>query len=375
MNIGEFFFRAGCASALFACIAFASGRLSPTAPAIAHETGAGSMTGSSSAESGQSQSTTWAAIDTTGPNAADRYRAAFKIMDARIASSGRWNPRHRELVAEFTRGNQDVVRAIIEATALPRCDWELALSDGPLTILEHLQPMQRAAMILEADARAKTEAGDGVGAAMSLGAGLRLAAHFGQDGLFLSSLCSARLIDRFADAIGEAIDSGRSDERARSAIQRAIESLNPKDPCGFRRAIRGERQCIVSWLRRALAAPESSRRVDRILAESLSGDELARVQQEIRGASDPGGLKNLLARLEGAFTALEDAWAANDPVARLGPLGERLNRGDFGSLAATFVAPMIKGQECCDQAVLTVGGLRSRLSARHASAPRMEARK
>lgn len=238
----------------------------------------------------------------------------------------------------------DERNALVQASRAERCDFELDRTKGPEMLLAHLAPMRLAARMLVADARVRLADGDAPGAAESLAAALRMAAHLRQDRVMISNLVGIAIFRMASDAAVDAARAGALGQPERDAIARELARFDGADPFGLADAIHAERELFVGWIRREYGG---GRRVNEQDADKFA----ALFQSSSPECDDARGviIKHLRAgesidpyimALDKAYEDALSAWDAGDDEA-LRRVALSWDRGAYGPLASlAFFDPL-----------------------------------
>ena len=291
------------------------------------------------------------------PNAAIRYWAVWSSIAREVSEAAgaiEWKdaegvtdearmPESYRAYLKVSAEHPNGIPALIQATRIPRCDFELELDQGPSVLLPHLGGFRRAARVLRADARRLLIAGDVDGAAERIAAMLRSAAHLQSDRTLISNLVEQAIV-------GVAVDELRT-LAPRLSVERRLElramllRYDPRDPFRMRQTLAIERDVMTSWLRgstpdqigammkefestdrareageqyRKLTPAQHAEQVDRYVRsyndmieawDSGDQDRLKRVASSIKPDSERYGVlaSFLAADVAGMFTRLEPA--------------------------------------------------------------------
>lgn len=227
-----------------------------------------------------------------GPNAYEGYRrvhASFGGAFASAAVSGRISD--VELVG---RGAE--IDELVRITSIERCDFGVDWSDGPLTVLPHIQIMNALGRVLVLESERRARVSDMDGAAATEVAALRMAVHsLGCARTFVEAAGATRLIESVCERIVARAPAGSIGARAgvAEALERTSESVAAEFPGAFAR----ENQIMVAWLR----SPPLRSNYPPPLSEWASVDQSDR---------DAAALE-----LESLTTEIVAAWASQDPRA------------------------------------------------------------
>jgi hypothetical protein len=256
------------------------------------------------------------------------------------------------------------VGALLEASRLSKCDFELAVEKGIMVTLPHLGKIRGAARLLRVDARRHLLDGDAAGAADRLAAIVRLGQHCKGDALLISSLVCLAVDNSAAEEVEMDLDAGLLDAPARRTIADVFAALPPDDPFATRAALRGEQRIFLGWARNAFHGP-------------TAGTELAKacgLGAEGVGPSEQAAIGTLSAMTEDQVHAAMDllspyydqvfaAWGSPDASTRLDKLAERVKAGEFGPMGQLFGPAVTKAHDRDEQGQKRTAAVLRRLRA------------
>jgi hypothetical protein len=239
----------------------------------------------------------------------------------------------RDALAKVTEERE----ALVQASRAERCDFELDRAKGPEMLLVHLGPMRVAAQMLVADARVRLTDGDAPGAAESLAASLRMAAHLRQDRVMISNLMGVGI---FRLASGVAVDAARAGalgQPERDVIARELARFGGPDPFGLAEAVRAEQELFVGWIRQHYGGgrPATEQDVDKLAAlfqtSSPECDEARGVIIKHLRAGE--SIDPYIMALDKAYDDTLRAWTAGDDE-ELRRVAQSWDGGAYGPLAS-----------------------------------------
>lgn len=281
-------------------------------------------------------------------NAALRYWAAWSMITPETVAkvdAVEWKGLEKEtdparLPAGFREAaaaiDASVVKALVEASAVRHCDFEIEWEKGFAAVLPHLGKARQAARLLRVDARAKLAHGDVHGAAEDVAATYRLSAHLAGDQIIISALVSmaiARLADGEAELLAA---SGRLTAADRDAILAAMAVAEPADPFGVRRGVVMEQRVASDWIKNNFRGPDAGKRLTPYVA---MGEGNAAGVRKISGMSGDE-LGREVDRYNQVFEDILGAWDAPDAAARLAQVEKKLESGGYGVLGS-ILAPAL----------------------------------
>lgn len=218
-------------------------------------------------------------------NGADHYWKAFEKYEA-----FRQTP-DDELIREFVsnpragltpevRTALDRARPILESlrrgASAESVDFGIDLSDGPYTLLPHLNPMRGGMLLMMADARARLEAGDSRGAADAFAAGMRMSDHATDNPVLINTLVGAAMFKLGNNTLRQIIGEGELGQAEAATVLDAVRSVATSDPLGFVGALEGERTGFGQWMIDNLSGEGGKERFLGELAGIMDADPLAR---------------------------------------------------------------------------------------------------
>lgn len=272
--------------------------------------------------------------ETSVENAALLYYRYWLIMTddlrealhAEYSSDPAWRPSPKlsQIIAE----HPDVIRGLLKATTVERCDWGVETEEGVYALLPHLRELRMSARLLRADARRLLDAGEIEAASERIAALYRLSAHTASDPVLISSLVAVAILHLAAGEVEEIVATGSLTTTARDTILKAIDTLDPDDPGHIRDGILNERTFFLGWFQRTFQGPDAPRRM---LAELEKFDALQ--TPEDREALIAMSEQDLVADFEQAarfFDAVDSIWFEPDALDRAAQIDELVERGYYG---------------------------------------------
>ncbi len=273
----------------------------------------------------------------SGENAALGYYRAWSVFDQQLPVGLDSLDGRLALSADgpgTLAASDGVIDILLESAARGDADWDVDLSDGPMTLLPHLGMMRRFARLMAADALASAADGARGDAAARVAALYRMSAHTTSGDTLISTLVGLAMGNLANQLTGQLIDDGviRGDE-ARVVLD-AIGGGDADDRYGLRDAVVGEWRMISEY----------------ILKHAPDEDPGVWLVEEVGIATDGAEGKRLLAmsredllREIGGYAAYHGALlSAMDSGDRAGlaAVSERLKDGDYGDLSL-LIAPAV----------------------------------
>lgn len=282
-------------------------------------------------------------------NAALKYWAAFVGIERALADKIRevdWKTigtaaTPETLPASFKEASEAIpewlVNSLLHAASHEHCDFEVEYEKGIQALMPHVGPARNGGRILKVDARAKLAQGDVQGAADRVAAIYRLSEHISRDRILISSLVSIAITHGANEEVSALVASGRLTAQARDTIAAALARFDERDPFGTRRAVDGEREITVTWIRATFTGPDAGKNLMVQYGDAFAADEpgVAKIIREM----DERRLAEALDQLSTYYDAGMAVWDRPDAVAHLDQLAEQA-AAKFGPLS-NFLAPAL----------------------------------
>ena len=295
-------------------------------------------------------------------NAALQYATVFYTADAELFSKAgdvdmakvgfdkARVPEEFRAAAELIRTKgEGVIGSLMEASALSRCDFELATEKGVMLLLPHLGKMRAAARLLRVDARRHLLDGDEQGAADRIAAIVRLGQHCKRDELLISSL----------------VHDSRTALNIIPTISSALSAIPTDDPFATRAAIRGEQRTFVGWMRDAFRGADAGKQILR--TTSISNENFSPAERTAATAVEAMNSDQVRASvdlLKPYYDQLLAAWDKPDASARLEALSAKVSAGEFGPMGQLFGPAVTKAHDRDAQGRQRVASLLARLASK-----------
>jgi hypothetical protein len=245
-----------------------------------------------------------------------------------------------QAAAKEVSENHLAIETLLRASKMTKCDFELPFENGINVLLPHLSLMRKSARLLRFDARRMLIDGKPDEAAERIAAIYRMAGQLKSDSLLINTLVAVA-IGGVANSESEVlIKSGKLTAEGREAIVAAIQTLDSKDPYGFKDALRGERHVTVDWVRNRYKPPHAGERFAKTIESEWGMIPNKNDNLNTIAKMDDQQFANGLGQLESYHDLLMSLWDLPDAPARLDLLGSRIEKGDFGPFAG-FMAPAI----------------------------------
>ena len=273
-------------------------------------------------------------------NAALGYWQAFAALPpepegADAAARAAW--------AEQAEPALDLLR---KAAAVPHCDWDLDLDQGPELLLPHLAKMRT--LVRAAVARATARRGsDPTGADADLRAAFLAARHVGTDPVVISQLVRATLEGRVFAALEPTLEAMPAERRA---SWRALLDGLPPTPT-LAQLVDAEERGMLGYLQ-ALVDGGDDAKIRKLFGEVPFGPEVADIQAMLDAtAEDYCDLRRIADK------------ADPERVAKLAAFEKRLEAAKAERPLSAMILPHLsRAAEKLEQAEDRVEGLRARLA-------------
>lgn len=311
-------------------------------------------------------------------NAALQYATVFYTADAELFSKAgdvdmakvgfdkARVPEEFRAAAELIRTKgEGVIGSLMEASALSRCDFELATEKGVMLLLPHLGKMRGAARLLRVDARRHLLDGDEQGAADRIAAIVRLGQHCKRDELLISSLVCLAIDTAAIEETEQCLEAGRLSASGRATIGGALSAIPTDDPFATRAAIRGEQRTFVGWMRDAFRGADAGKQILR--TTSISNENFSPAERTAATAVEAMNSDQVRASvdlLNPYYDQLLAAWDKPDASARLEALSAKVSAGEFGPMGQLFGPAVTKAHDRDAQGRQRVASLLARLASK-----------
>lgn len=227
-----------------------------------------------------------------GPNAYDGYVRVHTALGRQFISAALSGQLSEGEFASREAEFEDLIRA----AAVDRCDFGTDWSEGPLTVLPHIQIMRDLGRVLHLEAQRRSQQLDMDGAAACEVASLRMATHsLETSGALIEVMVTTPLIESTCELIAVQAQIGSTESRA--GLIAALERIATTVESGLPAAYLNENQIMAAWLR----SPPYRPHYPPPLSEWASVDQPGR---------DAAALE-----IESLAAEILDAWKAEDPRA------------------------------------------------------------
>lgn len=247
-------------------------------------------------------------------------------------------------------GVDELVRALVRASAVQECDWGIEYSQGIGALLPELSLMRLSARALKLSAAAAlhAESSDPGAAGDRIVATLRLSRHAVQGRLLISSLVGTAIVQLGCNSLQEMVQMQKLDGIARDAAIVELKRLSQPHALLFRDAVRYGESIGFQTVQQLVDEGMSPEQTAQVIASlSMSDAGKARALK-----LDGKLLKQDLERGRSYMQALADAW--DQPDAELQKLEARLLAGEFGYFATILAPSVMKARDSERKASATI---------------------
>lgn len=277
-------------------------------------------------------------------NAALQYHAAWMMLE-HVLEYAELTPEELdamdrgelpEAYARLLESDQGQILGLIEITKLDLCDFGSNYEDGIGTLLPQLGTMRNTAKLLVNDAR-RLRGTDPDGAAERLAAAIRLGEHAAQTSAVIGSLVGVAIVELARTETQKLLDAGELSREQALVIDEALGRVLTRDPFHAEEALRSEADALPAWIRSEYQGKDAGRKLAGLI-ESAAGEEtdekssLGKVQrmrgEEVAKQADAMTL---------AYGEILKAWRAEDPIADMNAIEERVVGGEYGPLSRLLI--------------------------------------
>jgi len=217
------------------------------------------------------------------PNAALRYWMAFALMQDPPAEAATRNlleavaegraPWDESKLGTLLDANDEALRTMQRASALPDCDWGLEYERGPETPIAHLaraRVLARLNTLAGMRAMVRGNANDAIDRWV---AGLRFAQHVPRGGSLLATLTGRVMLGSTLTALTRAVEAGQVDGTERRRVQEVVRTI-PETGFDWGSAHEMERLALDVWVAGLLRDPTPQQAYQRAVGAPLPGGSL-----------------------------------------------------------------------------------------------------
>ena len=263
------------------------------------------------------------------PNAADAYRellAEYEAIPTHQRDALQSMPPYLEPCDPTLLSRiQSIEDRLHRASRSKVSDFELDFSQGPELLMPHLGPMRGMARHMTTEARQRTLAGDGQGAARLVDTLNRMAMHLAQDRLLISSLVGMAMLRESFEAIDFMIEQEQLTPRDAAMLLSGFKGIDDRDLMGFVTALDHEQQYMGDWIRAQLDSNGGEKAKELLESFGQDGDPSI----ELADLVDVDGYDRAMRDMIEAMS-MDDLDAASK---RVDAIEARLQAGDYGALA------------------------------------------
>lgn len=276
-------------------------------------------------------------------NAALQYHASWMMLEY-VLEYAEFTPEELDAIdrgeipeayARLLEGEQEQIRDLIEATRLDLCDFGLNFEDGVGTLLPQLTVMRSTAKLLVSDAR-RLRGTDPDAAAERLAATIRLGEHAAQTSAVIGSLVGVAIVELARTETQTLLDAGELSRERAMAIDAALDRVLTEDPFHAEDALRSEAGSLPAWIRSEFRGRNAGRELAKLsgllAVEDVDKSSVGQLQrmreEEVARQADTMAL---------AYGEILRAWRAEDPIAEMNRIEERVVSGEYGPLSRLLI--------------------------------------
>ncbi len=155
----------------------------------------------------------------------------------------------REALAQHIRDNADALKALHEASSLPRSRYPMDLTRGPNTLLPHLAQIKGLATLLRRDVLLHSDAGQAEQAMKSLQAASTLSGSLVPEPLLISDLVRIACVAITIEGMQHAVTDLKLSDDQLQHLSQWISKTEQQGPHAYIRSMAGERCMGVEWFK------------------------------------------------------------------------------------------------------------------------------
>lgn len=303
-------------------------------------------------------------------NAALQYHTSWMLME-HVLEYAEFTPEELdamdrgeipEAYARLLEGEQEQIRDLIAATKLDVCDFGSNYEKGIGTLLPQLGTMRNTAKLLVNDAR-RLRGTDPDAAAERLAAVIRLGEHAAQTSAVIGSLVGVAIVELARTETQKLLDTGELSREQAMVIDAAMDRVLTGDPFHAEDALRSEAASLPAWIQSEYQGKDAGRELSKLIESSVGEDDegkssLGKVQrmrgEEVAKQADAMTL---------AYGEILKAWNAEDPIAEMNAIEERVVGGEYGPLSRLMIPALQRFRTQTLDAERKLSELRSELRA------------
>lgn len=252
-----------------------------------------------------------------------------------------WQP-SADLV-ELLKNNQDHIAALLRASSLEVCDFEIDGKEGPGVLLPHLSLFRASSRCLAADARRCINEGKQYEAAERVAAIYRMAEHLGQDGDMLISGLVAVSLCELADALTDLlISTNNLTISGQGIVLAAGKELAKPDAYGLKAALMNERDDSygpAGWYRMRWQGDDAGKQFVEEMSKCFGLEQADIAFPEVQ-RMNTAQLEAEFDKVERIYTDMLAVWDDADVMEKLKAVGDACENGEYG-LLAKWLAPSV----------------------------------
>ena len=285
-------------------------------------------------------------------NAALRYWQAWSIIgegdlsrpfgveygkydpDMNLSEEGQPVVTNDDLLARTSDG----IQLLIEAAAMPACDFGIDYRKGLEVLLPPVSPMRRSVQLLVLDAERLIASGDIDQASIRIVAALQTSQHVAADGTLINALVSMACFSHVDGFIQH--HSDQFEDSHRKDIAHALARFNREDPFHCIGAVRNEAKYFGEWMMRRVDAEwadQDSFLSDlNLLFDDDTASEMGRdaIAKHFSSHLDfQHQLRTEISKYTTWMMLLAEAWNKPHAVESIEALETQLRDGNFGFIA------------------------------------------
>jgi hypothetical protein len=236
--------------------------------------------------------------------------------------------------------NIEVVDVLMHAATIEHCDFGIDGGFDAKNLIPSHTRMNAAILLLCVRARVSLDDGDEATAISSLRAAVRMADHISQNGILISAMLSARMMERVHTLVRSADAQDQLSQALRAELLAALAHLPSNDPFRTGQAVAREGELFTEAAIEMLQSDEG-RAALREYIKSIWGYQDRNTPRRFRDALDDirdGEADKLAAQLRSASVDRTAAWNDADRVTAMADWGQEIRDGAYGGLARMIVS-------------------------------------
>jgi hypothetical protein len=308
-------------------------------------------------------------------NAAIRYGEVFysaspdlltKASDLDMSKvgfvAGAVTPEFTAVSEQLKTGGDAAILPLLEASALKRCDFEIAFEKGIGVLMPHLPKFRACARLLRVDARRLEIAGSGDAAAERLAALVRMSGHVANDHILISSLVGEAICSLAIEETEAGLDAGKLSPAARDRILRALDALGTDDPFAMKAAMRTEQHLTAHWVKATYHGADAGKQL--VASGYISDPSVPGAAAQTIALMNENQLHAAVDLLSPFYDKLLAVWDQSDSVQQLEALARRVEQGEYGPIGRVLAPAVSKARASDLKVQQRIRVLREKLSAK-----------